>query len=611
MKRTYSRILSLPLVLVLLCYCLQAVAQGDPLVQARQLADAKEYDKAVALYKKIYAETPGDDEVYRDYLRTLLVMQRYKDAEHLVRDQLEVRRQHPALYVDLGQVYHLAGKEKKASEQFGKALAFINGDDMLTQQIARAFADIGNDQYTILTYERARDILRNPYLYYSPLARLYAKHNEMDKAVNTLLDGGAGNIGGVEDTKATLLELLGGDAGKLQLAQKVLVKRINAQPEHIYYADVLTWLYTQRGDWEGAFIQIRAIDERNRENGQRILAFAKEALQESQYETATLALDAITAKGSSQPMYAAAAAEKLHVYMRHLDDDPLYRRPGRIDSISREYSDFFSAYPQYITMETLLDYAKLEAQYHDSVEKGIALLEQAIAQPAASRQFTGRARLQLGDYYLLAGRIWDASLVYSQVDKAFREDMLGEEARFRNAKLAYYRGDFDWAQAQLSVLKASTSELIANDALYLSVLITENITPDSNLVPLQRFAYADLLLFRNKDKEAALLLDSLLAAFPQHPLNDDILLLYARLAEKQGRYNRALAYLEQIYTHYGTDVLADDAVFRTAVIFEKYVKLPDSAIQYYEKLILDYPGSTYVQVARQKLAQLNGTGHLP
>jgi tetratricopeptide (TPR) repeat protein len=603
-KRAYRRIVTVSLLLGLICCCLHAGAQSDPLAEARRLAAAREYTQALTLYKKMYAETPRDEEVYRGYLNTLLATKRYKEAEKLVYEQLRAN-EHPFFYIDLGHVYQEAGKGKKATDQFDKALSAINGDDMVTQQIVRAFSEIGNDQYTILAYERAREILRNPWLYYNPLARLYAANGQMENAVNTLLDGGAGNMGGATDTKSTLLEILGDDPVKLQLAQKALVKRVNRQPDNIYYAELLTWLYTQKGDWDGALIQIRAIDERNRESGQRVLAFAQHALQESQYDISLKALEAIISKGSDQPLYGAAKAEQLRVHMRRLENDPTYASQGRIDSLSKDFSEFFAAFPQYNSSPLTFAYARLEAQFNNNVKKGIALLEEAIAQPAAGRQFVGEAKLQLGDYYLLAGKIWDASLTYSQVDKAFREDQLGEEARFRNAKLAYYRGDFSWAQAQLSVLKSATSELIANDALYLSVLITENITPDSNLVPLERFAYADLLLFRNKHEEAAALLDSMLEAFPGHPLNDDILLLHARISEKRGHYNKALAYLEQIYTHYGDDVLADDAVFKTALIFEKYLKEKERAISFYENLILNYPGSTYVQSARQKLAQLN------
>jgi len=154
------------------------------------------------------------------------------------------------------------------------------------------------------------------------------------------------------------------------------------------------------------------------------------------------------------------------------------------------------------------------------------------------------------------------------------------------------------------VLKAATSELIANDALYLSVLITENVE-DSNYYPLERFAHADLLLFQNKDKEAEALLDSINKAFPKHPLNDDIIMLRANLAIKRHDFNKAIAYLKTIYEQYGQDVLGDDAVYKMAEIYRNNLHQSEQAKHYYEQLIIDYPGSTYVQEARQKLAELN------
>jgi outer membrane protein assembly factor BamD (BamD/ComL family) len=212
--------------------------------------------------------------------------------------------------------------------------------------------------------------------------------------------------------------------------------------------------------------------------------------------------------------------------------------------------------------------------------------------------------VQLGDYQVLAGRLWEASLTYSQVDKEFKQDPLGEDARFRNAKLAYYRGDFVWAQSQLSLLKASTSDLISNDAIDLSVLITENV-PDSDDVPLQRFAYAGLLLFQNKDAEVETLLDSIAKAYPKHPLNDDILMMRADMAIKHRDYIKSIEYLKKIKELYGDDVLGDDAVFKMADIYQTDLHQNDLAKQYYEQLIIDYPGSTYVQTARQKLNELN------
>lgn len=593
--------------LIFLCLLLSAplitAAQSDLITQAREYVTAKEYAKAIDIYKKLYDQTPTDQDLYHEYYLALMASEDYKNVEKLVNDQIKMRPQNPLLFIDLGNVYEKNGKSKKADELYDKAIQYINGDDLLTTQMANSFAAAGNDKYTLATYERAQELLHNPYIYGNAMARLYAKTGNIDKAVSTLLDAGPAQIGGIEDTKATMLELFGSDDQKLLMAQKALVKRINAQPENPYYADLLTWLFTQRNDWDGALIQIQAIDERNREGGQRLIDFANEANRQQQYDIAVKALDAVVAKGNDKPFYIIAKAEKLSIQLDQLQNNPQYK-PEEVSKLSKDYETFLTEAPQYYATTTVSDYALLEAQYDNNPQKGIDLLTKAIAQPNARKDFVGNCKLQMGDYYILAGRIWDASLIYSQVDKTFREDALGEEARFRNAKLAYYRGDFQWAQGQLSVLKASTSELIANDALYLSVLITENIPPDSNLVPLKRFAYADLLLFQNKDQQAEALLDSISQAFPKHPLNDDILVQRAKLAEKHGDYTKALDYLKTIYIQYGKDVLADDAVFKTAEIYEKRLHQNDQAKTFYEKLIIEYPGSTYVQAARKELQAL-------
>ena len=592
-----------------------AAAQGDPIVQARMHADMKDYPKALEIYKKLYDQTPTDGDVYNEYLNVLIATKDYKEAEKLAEKQLSMAPQNPMLFINLGKVYLAGGKEKKAYEQFDKAIPLINGDDMLTTRMASAFTTLNQDKYAIRTYEKAIEILRNAYLYNAPLAKLYARTGDIEKAISAMLNSGPVQMPGADDTKATMLQLLGNDPKKLQMAQKALIKRINEQPENTWLAEILTWLYTQKDDWEGALIQMQAIDDRNKENGRRLLEFARTAKRERQYEMAVKALERVTESGKDQPMYAIAKAEKLNVLMEQLAGNPFFK-PEDVSRLEGEYATFFSEFPQYYNTETLRDYATLEAQYAGKPQVAIDLLTKAIEAPSARKEFNGWAKLQLGDYYLLTGKIWDASLIYSQVDKSFREDMLGEEARFRNAKLAYYRGDFEWAQGQLNVLKASTSELIANDALYLSVLITENIPPDSVMVPLERFAYADLLLFQNRDKDAETLLDSISTAFPKHPLSDDILMLRAKLAQKHRAYTKALDYLKQVYEPCKDcgkdDLLRDDALFRTADIYEHLLKQPEQAKTYYERLIVEYPGSTFVQSARVKLAELqNNPGLVP
>jgi TolA-binding protein len=574
---------------------------------AHAFIEAKEWDKAADILGKLYPANPADVNIYHDYLTALLGQKDFRAAEQLVNEQKN-HSSTPTIFIDLGRVYEASGKTGKATAQYDAAIKSVNGDEMLAQQLVAAFSAAGHDDYAIQVYERMRTIMQNPFLYSGPLSRLYARIGDVPNAIEALLHGGPTPFGGQDDTKSQLLELLGNDAAKLGIAQKAIIRRINLQPENTYYADLLTWLYTQKGDWEGALLQIQAIDERTNAGGQGLLQFAQQAEKEEQYDIALKSLEAVVEMGNAKPYYSLAKAQRLTMSMHRLKANPSFTKED-VAALEKDYAAFFTEFPQFEATEVARDYAELEAQFNGNPQKAIEILERAIAQPTAAREFIGRAKLQLGDYLLLDGRIWDASLIYSQVDKAFREDYLGEDARYRNARLAYYRGDFGWAQTQLSVLKASTSELIANDALYLSVLITEN-TPDSNTAALLLFSKADLLLFQNKNAEALKVLDSITSIYPKHPLQDDVLMLRATLAQRQHDYNKAIEYLAFIIKDYGKDVLGDDAVFKTAGIYDRALKNPEKAKEFYEQLIMDYPGSTYVQIARNRLAALNAATHL-
>lgn len=591
------------LVALIVTFSFQSSAQTDPLIQAKMALDQKDFKKAKELFQDLMQQTPNDAEVFEGYLLSLKAMNEFKAAEKLLLNSIKERGYAPLLYIELGQVYSLWGKEKKASESYEFAVQSINGDDMMINKMANQFIDLKLDIWAIKTYERGIELMNSNFYYGVPLAKLYGKIGAIDKAVDVLLSIGQIQIPGVEDTKATLLTLLGNDPQKLQMAQKALLKQINQQPQNTWFIDILTWLYIQKNDWDGALLQMQALDERLGGEGQKTLDFSRLAKREGQFKMALSALQSLLDKGKNHPIYAAAFAEQLNCLMLQLGSKPDFNKT-EIDSIEVAFEQYFNEFPQRKNTDLIRDYARLEAQFAAQPRKAIQLLEATLQQPGGRKDFMGWVKLELGDYYILTNKIWDASLLYSQVDKDFREDQLGEEARFRNAKLSFYNGDFEWAQGQLNVLKASTSELIANDALSLSVLITENIPPDSNLVPLRRFAYADLLVFQNKDSEAEVLLDSILTNFPKHPLEDDIMLQLAKINIKHRDYRKALDRLNEIYLKHGKDVLADDALFLSAKIYEQNFKDNLKAKEYYEKIVLDFPGSTFVQSARNKLSNL-------
>jgi tetratricopeptide (TPR) repeat protein len=141
-----------------------------------------------------------------------------------------------------------------------------------------------------------------------------------------------------------------------------------------------------------------------------------------------------------------------------------------------------------------------------------------------------------------------------QVDKEFKFEPIGFEAKFKNARIFYYDGDFKFAQSQLDVLKQSTTKLIANDAMKLSILITDNYGLDSNFTAMSKFAQADLLLEQHQFNKAFELYDTILKAFPYHGLSDEILLRKSQALQQQGKWNESIPFLEEIIKIHGEDI---------------------------------------------------------
>jgi tetratricopeptide (TPR) repeat protein len=254
----------------------------------------------------------------------------------------------------------------------------------------------------------------------------------------------------------------------------------------------------------------------------------------------------------------------------------------------------------------LKELAHLKAFYLQEIDEATELLYEAKDLPGIYPAVQAVIKLELGNILLLKDEIWDASLLYSQVELDFKEDPLGHEAKFRNAKISYYTGDFEWAQAQLDVLKASTTKLISNDAIDLSLLITDNLALDTITTPMLMFAQADLYAYQNLTDKAFQKLDSILDTWPAHSLTDEIFFLKAEIYEKKGDYDAAAAELQKIVDFHFYDILADDAIFKLASYNDYVFENKEEAMRLYELILTEYPGSLHVIEARKRFRELRG-----
>ncbi len=330
------------------------------------------------------------------------------------------------------------------------------------------------------------------------------------------------------------------------------------------------------------------------------------AASNGNYGVAIKAYEFIIAKGTESYYYYNSRIELLNVSFLKITSAYNYSVQDILNLEKTYLSTIGELGKTSSTVPLLKNLAHLQAFYLNKTNEAIDLLKETIEIKNVSPSVIAECKIELADILLFTGDVWEATLIYSQVEKAFKNEPIGFDAKLKNAKLFFYIGEFDWAKAQLDVLKASTSKLISNDAMELSLLISDNIDYDSSTVPLAMYSRADLLSFRNQDDQAILLLDSIALLFPNHPISDEILYKKAQIKLKNGAFNEADTLLKLLISEYPNDILADKALFQLAGLYETHFNDKNKAMEYYQKIITDYPSSLYSVDARKKYRILRG-----
>ena len=592
-----------------ICFLIQTptIAQTNTDEQlAAQFYQNKEYDKAIDYYEKLYNKQ-SSSLFYTSYLNCLLQIGDYKKAEKIVKKNIKANPNKPDYLVDLGAVYDQSGNKEKAENTWKQAIKEIKFDEQVFS-LAKSFLSIGKTDFAINTYLRGRKISQNEYPFSFELANIYASKGDKQAMVNEYLSVLAMDESYIQAVQNALQISFGNDADiqQNQILKSELLKWVVKYPDKTIFSELLIWLQIQQLDFEGAFIQAKALDKRKKENGDRIINLAQLAAQEKQFDVSKKAYQYVIDKGQQNNNYALAKTQYLDVSYQKIVTQYNFTELELTELESSYLNTIQELGNNPITAPLIKNLAHLQAFYLNKADVAINMLDAVVELPNLSQTIQAELKLELADILLVTGDIWEASLRYSQVEKSFKYDAIGQEAKFRNAKIAYYTGNFKWAQAQLDVLKGATSKLISNDAMSLSILISDALAIDTNIIPLMIFARAELLSFQNKNSWAIETLDSIVTLYPNHALIDDIIYKKAMIYMLQSNYEKASEEFKKIIANYRFDILADDAIFKLAELNEFQFKNLEKAKELYQKILEDYPGSLYVVEARKRFRKLRG-----
>ena len=586
------------LIFFVLCYSHIVSAQDDFL--AKQYFNDGDFDKAVVFYEKLVDKNPRRTDYSEGLIACYQQLERYKDAEEFLLEKIKQGNTYPILLIELGYNHALQNAPEEASEYYEQALMRIGDNPNLGYSIALRFQKYSLLDYALKAYSKAMEL--NPKLDYNyQMARIYGEQGDIDKMydayLNLLING--------KTSKSNVLRSLDDfvssdpeNENNIKL-KKILLKHAQQDPD-LLWNDLLSWLFVQQKEYNSAFRQEKAIFKRM-EGGtiQRLVNLGELALNDNENEIAKSIFEYISEKSLDEVTRLNAQLNLIDIQL--LDENK--KTVSEIDALFKSLIETHGYKSQ--TLQLQIAYANYLTFKMDRPEPAIEILKRCLDLPLNAR---GKAyvKLALGDILVFDKKFNQALIYFSQVQKSLKNDVLGQNARFKVAQTSFYKGDFDWALTQLKVLRSSTSQLIANDAMQLSLLIADNSLEDSTQTALKKYARADLLAYQKKTQDAIDVLDDILQNHKGEKIEDEALLKQGELLTLIKDYEAAIFNYQKITEFYANDILADDAYFALGELYRNVLNEPQKAKEQYEKIIYNYQDSYYFPQARKNFRMLRG-----
>ncbi|MCQ2251077.1 MAG: hypothetical protein MJZ66_08205 [Bacteroidales bacterium] len=579
----------------------------------------REYDKAAYMFESLFSQSRSMS-YFNLYITCLTRGNETEKAEKAARKQVSASKNDPCYMVILGNVYKAQNNLEKAQQQYAQALENMRTDRGNAIQLTNMLLSADEKDLAEQVLLKAQEASGQDYS--SDLFAVYSSSRNFKKMSETALDIIAKDQSQMINTESLLQYHINNDINNefYDILRAAVLQRIQQNPLP-QYSELMIWLQIMKKNFRMAIIQAKGLDKRLGEEGQRLINIGDQALAAKDYASASEAYKYVAAKGKGYAYYQRASFGLLKSMYEQVKEGSI----SNIEEIKYLEAQYASTFADFginsKTLGEIANYARIETYHLNKPDSAQLILERALATQGINYAQKAQLYLELGDVQLYKGEPWDALMTYAKVENDNKQNEYGDEAKFRKARIAYYTGNFKWAASQLDVLKAATTKLVANDAMELSLLISDNAERESEITgdttsaimeneeaskDLRIYARADMYHHQNLPGKAIASLDSIMEFHKQSPLVDEACYLKAMIYERQHKMDSAATYYKKVADEYAYDILADKACYKYARIAETVLHDADSAKKYYMKILADYPGSVYAVESRERYRQLSG-----
>lgn len=586
--------------LLLFLFSLTVFSQNEQLAQ--NYFDRGEFEKAIVVYEDVIKAQPYNYVAFQKAVACYQQLKQYDKAEKLIQNRIDKLKQ-DNLYVELGYNYQLQKMQDKAEKNYKIALDKIRENPNNVYGVANTFEQKVLVEKAIQAYELGKSLNPNFNFDYQ-LALLQGQMGNMELMTDKLLDFAFSNQMNLPMVQNQLTRFMTEESNEVfntYLKKALLIRTQKTQD--IFWNQFLSWYFVQQKEYGKAFLQEKAIFKRNPENFYNIINLAQLAVQEDEVETATEILNFILQNTQDLELQMEAHYQlvSMEIDKASAKDYPAIRQ--KLELLLKQYG--ISPYSLHLQILSA-HFNAFQLKQFDSAK---AILNNALALPLNNYQ-KAEVKDELADILLLDEKFNQAIIFYAQIEDDLKNDEIGHQASLKMAKASYFKGDFEWAQKQFKVLKSSSSQLIANDALELFLLISDNTVEDSTQVALKKFARADFLMYQHKNPEALSQFKMILEQHKGQGIEDETLLRVGKLYERQNDFQQALNFYQQILDNHKESIYTDEALFFSAEIYRKQLSDVEKAKALYEKVLFSHQDSIYFVEARTYYRKLRGDTNL-
>lgn len=583
------------LALFFFCFTLFVHAQSEQLAQ--NFFDRGEFEKALVNYEDLLKAQPSNFNYFQKTIECYQQLQQFDKAEKSIQQRYDKYKQ-GNLLVELGYNYQLQKNQEKANKQYDLALDKIRNNPTEVYQIAYVFEKKALVDYALKAYQLALD-LEPKFNFNFQMALLYGQKGDTDMMIEKFLTESYDTPQNSIMIQNQLSRFMTEDASQTfnDALKKALLLRIQ-KSQDMFWNEYLSWYYVQLKEYGKAFIQQKAIYKRNPESFSNIVNLGQLAIEEKDDETAKEILGFVLENTKDLDLQIESNS-----YLMEMKIEKAL--PKDYAAINLELDNLIK---QFGVSPFTISLLKLKAHFVTfnlkNPDEGKVILKNVLEMPLKQNQ-AAEIKMELADILLFEEKFNQALIYYSQIETEGNNSPIGQEASLKIAKTSYYKTDFDWAEHQLKVLKSASTQLIANDALDLFLLLNDSKASDSLQVVLKKFAKADFMLFQGKKPEALAAFQAILKENKGAEIEPVTLLRIGKIYEKMNDFPNALSNYKQIIDNHKESIYIDEAVFYSAEIYNQ-TNDAEKAKPLYETIIMNHADSIFFVEAQKKYRKLRG-----